>query len=142
MKNLKIMLPVLALAMLMGCGQQDPQNALEQAAQDLQDAIAARQTGKAMERIHAGFQGANGMDRQQTRQMMAGMFLRYQNIGLLVVGRECRLDAGFYDRGHCSARVGVTGAQGLIPERADLYQVETVWQLQGKEWQLVEMRWE
>lgn len=142
MKKLKITLSVLALAVLMGCGKKDPQNALEQAAQDLQDAIAARQTGKAMERIHADFQGASGMDRQQARQMMTGLFLRYQNIGLLVVGRECRLDKGFYDRGHCSARVGVTGAQGLIPERADLYQVESTWQLAGKEWQLREIRWE
>ncbi len=142
MRRLTTRLAVLALVAVTGCGQKDPQNALEQAAQDLQDAIAARQTGKAMERIHADFQGASGMDRQQARQMMAGLFLRYQNIGLLVVGRECRLDKGFYDRGHCSARVGVSGAQGLIPERADLYQVETTWQLAGKDWQLREIRWE
>lgn len=142
MKHLKSTLAALALVSLAGCGQSDPQNALEQAAQDLQDAIAARQTGAAMERIHAEFQGANGMDRQQTRHMMTGMFLRYQNIGLLVVGRECQLDKGFYDRGHCSARVGVSGAQGLIPERAELYQVQTTWQLAGKAWQLRDIRWE
>lgn len=142
MHYVKAVFAMLALMTLLGCSKQDPQNALEQAAQELQDAIAARQTGKAMERIHADFQGANGMDRQQTRQMMTGMFLRYQNIGLLVVGRECQLDKGFYDRGHCSARVGVSGAQGLIPERADLYKVDTTWQLAGKEWQLREIRWE
>lgn len=142
MHYVKAVFAMLALMTLLGCSKQDPQNALEQAAQELQDAIAARQTGKAMERIHADFQGANGMDRQQTRQMMTGMFLRYQNIGLLVVGRECQLDKGFYDRGHCSARVGVSGAQGLIPERADLYKVDTSWQLAGKEWQLREISWE
>lgn len=142
MHYVKTTLAILALAVGVGCSKQDPQNALEQAAQELQDAIAARQTGKAMERIHADFQGANGMDRQQTRQIMTGMFLRYQNIGLLVVGRECQLDKGFYDRGHCSARVGVSGAQGLIPERADLYKVDTSWQLAGKEWQLREISWE
>lgn len=128
--------------MLSGCGRQDPQSALEEAAQRLQEAVVSRQTSKAMDFLHVDFQGGNGMDRQQTRQLMAGTFLRYQKIGLLVMGRECRLDQNFHDRGHCSARVGVTGAQGVIPERAELYRVDTLWQLEGRDWQLLEIRWE
>lgn len=133
---------ILVMMGLAGCGKQDPQSALDEAAQRLEDAISARQTGKAMELLHSDFQGAYGMDRQQARQRLTGTFLRYQKIGLLVVGRECWLDKGFYDRGHCTARVGVTGAQGLIPERAELYRVQTLWQQQGKDWLLREISWE
>ncbi|MDY0073644.1 MAG: hypothetical protein RBR77_13505 [Thauera sp.] len=128
--------------LLAGCGKFDSLSALEQAAQQLEEGIAGRKTAAVMELLHADFEGSQGMTRQQARQQMTGMFLRYQNIGLLVVNRHCEQDQGFYDRGHCSAQVGVSGAEGLIPQRAELYTVDTVWQLEGKDWLLREMHWE
>lgn len=134
---------LLALFVLLAaCGKQDPASALEAAAIALEQAISERQTGKAAELLHEDFASHSGMDKREARQTMTGMFLRYQNVGLLVVGRDCQLDKGFYDRGHCTARVGISGAQGLIPERAELYQVQTTWQLDGKEWRLLSIQWQ
>lgn len=132
-------LPVLLLT---GCSKQDPETALEAAASALEQAIAQRQPKAAMQLLHADFSGSYGLDRQAAHQQMLTLFLRYQNIGVLVVNRQCRLDKGFYDRGQCSARVGISGASGLVPERAELYRVDTTWQLSGKKWLLLEMRWE
>lgn len=135
--------PVLLLAGLFsGCSKQDPGSALEAAATAFEQGVSQRQPKAVMKLLHQDFTGNNGLDRQTAHQQMLALFLRYQNIGVLVVNRQCQLDKGFYDRGHCSARVGISGAQGLIPERAELYRVETTWQLQGKDWQLLRLEWE
>lgn len=134
-------LALLAVLLLMGCGKQDPKSALETAAIELELAISERQPKAVMRLLHEDFSGSYGLDRQGAQQRMLALFLRYQQIGILVVNRQCELDKGFYDRGHCSARVGVSGAQGLIPERAELYRISTVWQLHGKKWLLLGMEW-
>lgn len=130
------------LALLTACGTPDSQSALDAAATDLEHAIAQRQPKAAMQLLHEEFSGSHGMDRRSAHQQMLALFLRYQHIKLLVVNRNCELDKGFYDRGHCTARVGITGAQGLVPERAELYRVNTTWQLHNKSWLLLGMEWE
>lgn len=143
LRILKLLLPaLLSVALLGGCSKQDPGSALEAAATALEQGISKRQPKAVMKLLHQDFTGSHGMDRQAAHQQMLALFLRYQNIGVLVVNRQCQLDKGFYDRGHCSARVGISGAQGLIPERAELYRVDTTWQLQGGDWQLLKLEWE
>lgn len=135
-------LALLAALFLAGCSKQNPSSALEAAAIDLEQAVSARQPKAVMHLLHEDFSGSHGLNRKAAHQRMLALFLRYQQIGILVVNRQCELDKGFYDRGHCTARVGVSGAHGLIPERAELYQVRTIWQLQGKNWQLLELSWQ
>ena len=125
-----------------GCGKADPQSALEAAAVKLEEGIAQKQASQVTKMLHENFSTANGMDRKMAQQQMLGLFMRYQKIKVLVVNRSCQLDKNFYDRGHCMAQVGVTGAQGLIPERAELYRVKTTWQQEGKDWLLLEMEWD
>ncbi|NLY15579.1 MAG: hypothetical protein GXZ05_04240 [Gammaproteobacteria bacterium] len=140
---LTFLLPVLLLvASLSGCSKKDPGSALEEAASALEQGISQRQPKAVMKLLHQDFSGNQGLDRHTAQQQMLALFLRYKNIGVMVVNRQCQLDKGFYDRGHCSARVGISGAQGLIPERAELYRVKTTWQLQGKDWQLLKLKWE
>ena len=140
----RILLPVtlLLIALLAGCSKQDPESALKAAATALEQGISQRQPKAVMQLLHQDFNGRHGLDRKTAHQQMLALFLRYKNIGVLVVNRQCQLDKGFYDRGHCSARVGISGAQGLIPERAELYRVNSTWQLQGKNWLLLELDWE
>ena len=38
--------------------------------------------------------------------------------------------------------VVVTGAQGLIPERAEPYAIQLQWRLDGSDWKLIELHWE
>ena len=70
------------------------------------------------------------------------VFMRFKNIIIVVIIRSCLLDSSYHDRGHCSAQVAVSGAQGLIPERADYYNVKSQWQLDGKDWQLIQLHWD
>lgn len=38
-------------------------------------------------------------------------------------------------------RALITGGRGLIPERGELYQIETTWRRHGSDWLLVEANW-
>lgn len=127
---------------LLACGSKDPQNALEQAARQLEESIKNQQASALMQQLHTDFLAQQHYGRQQIHQQMLGLFMRYKNINILVLNRDCQLDKGFYDRGRCTAQVGITGAQGLIPERAEHYQVTSLWQLTHKEWQLLQLDWQ
>ena len=38
-------------------------------------------------------------------------------------------------------RALITGGRGLIPERGELYQIETIWRRHGSDWLLLEANW-
>lgn len=127
---------------LLACGSKDPQNALEEAARQLEENIKNQQTSAVMQQLHTDFLAQQHYGRQEIRQQMLGLFMRYKSINILVLNRDCQLDKGFYDRGLCTAQVGITGAQRLIPERAEHYRVSSVWQLNDKKWQLLQLNWQ
>jgi hypothetical protein len=128
--------------LLAGCGKTNPQAALEAAVQKLQDNLEARKTGDVMDQLHANFQAGEGMDREWAKRTMTLMFMRYANIKIIAVTRNSRIDAGSSQVGHTEAQVLVTGAQGLIPERAEPYAVKLQWRLDGSDWKLIELHWE
>ena len=127
---------------LVGCGKTDPQAALEAAVQKLQDNLEARKTSDVMDQLHANFQAGEGMDREWAKRTMTLMFFRYTNIKIIAVTRSSRIDSGSSQVGHTEAKVLVTGAQGLIPERAEPYAIRLQWRLEGSDWKLIELHWE
>jgi len=141
-KYFKLWLVLVFMLGLVACGSKDPQSALEQAALRLEESIKNKQASSVMQQVHDEFIAQKYYGPQEIRQQMLGLFMRYKNINILVVNRVCQLDKGFYDRGRCTAQVGITGAQGLIPERAEHYQVTSLWQLANKEWQLLQLDWQ
>lgn len=133
---------LLGALMLGGCGKPDPQAALEAAVQKLQDNLEARKTSDVMDQLHPGFQAGEGMDREWARRTMTLMFMRYAHIRIVAVARHSRIDSGSSQVGHTEAKVVVTGAQGLIPERVEPYAINLQWRLDGSDWKLIELRWE
>jgi hypothetical protein len=128
--------------LLAGCGNTDPQTALEAAVQALQDNLEAKKSGAVMDQLHPNFQAGEGMDREWAKRTMALMFLRYAHIRIVAVTRSSRIDTGSSQVGHTEAQVVVTGAQGLIPERAEPYAIRLQWRLDGSDWKLIELHWE
>ncbi|MDO9438314.1 hypothetical protein [Hydrogenophaga sp.] len=135
------LLAPMALA-LAGCGKTDPKAGLDVAVQQLQDNLEARKTSDVMDQLHPSFQAGDGMDREWARRTMTLMFIRYTTIKIIAVTRNNRIDSGTSQVGHTEAKVVVTGAQGLIPERAEPYAVRLQWRLDGSQWKLTELHWE
>lgn len=127
---------------LLACHSQSPAEALDAAAQRLQDNLSNKRSSAVTEQLHQNFSAQQGMDKKAAQQQMLMLFMRFKNINILVVNRSCQLDNSYHDRGHCSAQVAISGAQGLIPERADYYKVTSQWQLNGKDWQLLTLAWD
>ncbi len=128
-------------ASLVACHSQSPVDALDAAAQRLQEGLSNKRSAAVAEQLHQDFSAQQGMDKKAAQQQMLLLFMRFKNVNILVVNRSCQIDNSYYDRGHCSAQVAVSGAQGLIPERADYYKVESEWQFNGKDWQLLKLHW-
>lgn len=129
-------------ASLLACHVQSPVDALDAAAQRLQDNLSNKRTSAVAQQLDNNFSAQQSMDKKAAQQQMMLLFMRFKNVNILVLNRSCQLDNSYHDRGHCSAQVAVTGAQGLIPERADYYKVNSQWQLEGKEWRLLKLHWD
>lgn len=127
---------------LLACHSQSPAEALDAAAQRLQDNLSNKRSSAVAEQLHQNFSAQQGMDKKAAQQQMLMLFMRFKNINILVVNRSCQLDNSYHDRGHCSAQVAISGAQGLIPERAEYYKVTSQWQLNDKDWQLLTLAWD
>ncbi len=126
---------------LLACHSQSPIDALDAAAQRLEENLTNKLNSAVTEQLHQDFNAQQGMDKKAAQQQMILAFMRFKNINILVVNRSCQLDNSYRDRGHCSAQVAISGAQGLIPERADYYKVSSQWQLNGTDWQLIQLHW-
>ncbi len=137
-------LMALALAFLVACGKpDDPQVALEAAVQRLQDALEARDADAVLALLDAKFRAQDALDREWARKTMGLMFLRYQQVKVIAVSRSSQLDPASDGRiGRTEAQVLVTGAQGLIPERASPYALRLEWWCEGDDWKLRDLRWE
>ena len=127
---------------LLACHSQSPIDALDAAAQRLEENLSNKRNSAVTEQLHEDFSAQQGMDKKAAQQQMMLVFMRFKNVNILVINRTCQLDNSYRDRGHCSAQVAISGAQGLIPERADYYKVNSQWQLDDKDWQLVQLQWD
>ncbi len=128
---------------LLACGKpDDPQDALEAAVQRLQDALEAKDADAVMDLLDPRFRAQDELDREWARKTMTLMFLRYAQVQVIAVTRNSRVDEAGGQTGRTEAQVLVTGAQGLIPERAAPYRLELQWWRDGDDWLLRDLRWE
>jgi len=136
---------IAALAVLLalaGCGRDDPQAALQQAAKELQASLESKQTGKLMDLLHADFQAQRQYDHEWARRTATLMFLRHRNVRVIALNERSWVDPTYPDRGHTEAQVALTGAESLLPQQAGHYQVRLQWRQESGEWQLAGLEWE
>jgi hypothetical protein len=136
-------LPGAALALagvLSGCGGAAPEQAVRAQLQALQQAIDARDAGEVEDLMAEDFVGNDGMDRRATKQLAAGVFLRYRDVGAKLgpVEVELRGDDAAIARFDVLA---TGGSGGVLPDSGQVYRVETGWRRVGGEWKLFNASW-
>lgn len=134
---------VMGTALLLGaCSKADPQARLEATVRQLQASIEAKDAGAVMDLVDTRFRMQGDLDAELARKTMMAIFYRYANIKVFAVGHQTRIDPASPLTGYTDAQVLVTGAQGLIPERASPYTVRMEWRLVDDDWKLYDLKWE
>ena len=78
------------------------------------------------------------MTREDTRRMMTGIFMRHQNINVVLTNIQVEMDPGSSRRAIARFNALVTGGSGgILPSTAQLYRVESDWELTDGDWLLV-----
>ncbi|MDD2160462.1 MULTISPECIES: hypothetical protein [Pseudomonas] len=134
-------------ALLTGCGaKDDPQAALEAALeaalQQLQDNLEAKNNSAVLEQLHPQFSAQGELDREWAKRTLLLLFMRHKNIKVLALSKHSDIDATYREKGHTEAQIGLTGAEGLIPDSARHYSVKLEWWREGDEWKLARLSWE
>lgn len=106
----------------------------------MEDAVEARDSTALVEHFADDFAGPGGMDKERFRRYLALIWLRNREVGVTLGPLEVELV------GTDRARVGFTaaarGGGSWLPERAEVYQVDTGWRLEGDDWKLISADWE
>ncbi|WP_152226866.1 hypothetical protein [Pseudomonas sp. SCB32] len=139
----KLFLSLFLLGFLLtGCGHDDPRVQLDAAVKQLQDSLEAKNSGAVMEQLHRDFRANGEFDRNWARRTMTLMFLRHQQIRVIVLSSDNQLDPTYSSRGHTQAQIALTGADNLIPDSAGHYSVKLEWWRDGDTWKLARLDWQ
>ena len=70
------------MIMLVGCGRDDPEAALQAAVESLQESIESKDTSRLMDLVHHEFSANQEADRDWARRTATLMFLRHRNVNV------------------------------------------------------------
>ena len=128
---------VLALG-LSACREQPPEQALRNTIAAMETAAEAHDTDALFEPIAEDFAGSEGMDRQAFRRYVTFMGMRSKSVGVQLGP----LDVKLYDqRATVSFTAALSGGEGLLPSRVQVYDVDTGWRLDDGDWKLISAKW-
>lgn len=147
-QGLKRMLAVVLVALLTtACERPAPETGIREAIAGIEQALGARDNAGVRAHLTDDFRGgpteaANSLDPREAQRMLAGYFLRYRNIGVVVTAISVELLPHDPDQAWSKATVLLTGAEGLIPETGRAYSVRGLWQYRDGAWRLAQLGWE
>lgn len=144
---LRLLAAGLALVMLLAACSNEP-SVEQQIIAGLESMEEAAEAGKPLDfmgHVAKSFKGQQGMLERTD----------FQRFMLLQMNENRRLSANFFPikvvgipelageaKANASFRLLVTGGQGLLPERGQLFDVETEWIREGGRWLLLRADWE
>ena len=132
------LLAILGLAALAGCRHDPPEQALRKTIATMQAAAESGDTDALFDPIAQDFSGSEAMDRQAFRRYVMVMRLRNARVSVTLGPIDVKL---LGDRATADFSAAISGGAGLLPENAQVYQVQTGWRLDAGKWALISARW-
>jgi hypothetical protein len=124
----------------------DPEKQISKAIAEMQVALEEGKNAAFSEHLAdsflGGHKGQRNIGKDEVRKMLAGYFLRYRNIGVVIPSLSVQVDA--YEPALATTRgtAALTGGNARLPETARLYQFTGQWRLIDGRWQLIQFSWE
>lgn len=129
----------LAFALLGGCDRTSPQERLKATIAQMQASGEAHEVSKVMDHVAEDFVGPGGMDRKQLHGFLTVASLRNTQLGVTIGPVDVELVG---ERATAKFTLGATGGSGgLLPDRAQVYEMTTGWKLVDGEWMLISADW-
>ena len=130
---------VALIAALMGCGRSDPERELRSTVAAMAQAIEQREPAAFLDVISDDFARESGaFGKQDVKRLLAGAYLRNERINLSSVVTDVRIDG---DRARAKVRVVATGGAGLLPERGQTWDFDSVWRRENGRWKVYNAEW-
>jgi hypothetical protein len=125
--------------LLFGCHSTPPEQALRNTIAAMQAAGEQHKTSEVMDSVADDFAGPDGMDRKQMQRFLIGISLQNRKLGTTIGPLDIKIIG---DRATVNFTLGASGgAGGWLPDRAQVYQVETGWRMEGSDWKLISANW-
>ncbi|MCL2075484.1 MAG: nuclear transport factor 2 family protein [Betaproteobacteria bacterium] len=134
------LLCAIVLQGLAGCGRDDPEAALVSAERELVAAIEAKDAGRALDLLHPDFV-VGSHDRDWARRTMLLMFNRHKKVGVMVLSSKRHIHTSVPDRATSEGEIALIGAENILPDAADRFQVRLGWVMVDGQWKLLNLEW-
>ena len=129
----------LAAALVAGCAKAPAEERLRARIGQMQDAIVARDVTAFMEGVAEDFTGNQGLDRAALHQLVRLQVMRNASVGATLGPVQVQLQG---ERATVNFKVVLTGGSGgLLPERAQGYDVTSGWRDGDEGWQVYNAEW-
>lgn len=146
MNNSSALFPVIILVLLnlMSCAKEDETEKLNQQIDGLVSAIEKHSEHQIKEFLSKDFSTSTLSTRKGLNKAQFFLFARYhfkrnKNVLVTVVDKEVTLNKSQAD---VTAKVLLIGATEWLPERGQLYKVESRWKKESGDWVMSRLRWE
>lgn len=121
-----------------GCSKPLPEQALRESIGKLEQAALKKDSSEFFEFFAEDFSGSDGLDRESFRRYVQLVWLQNKDIGVQMGPLDVKL---MDDRATVDFTVALSGGQGLLPDRGQIYQVQTGWRREGDDWRLISATW-
>lgn len=125
-----------------GCDSTPDQTLVEQHIRSIAEAIEEKKASTVLDFIDDDFLSAEGKDKKWAKQMLAFHSLRNQKISTSITQINVTTDEQFDDVMHSEFTALLTGGQGLLPERGQVYRVKIWWRKKGGDWLITRAEWD
>ena len=132
-------LAIVCAAVTLACSRSDPEKELRATVAAMAQAIEQHRVADALDAVAEDFTRESGaFDKADARRLLAAAMLRNQKIHLSAVVTELRIDG---PRAFVKMRVIATGGAGILPERGQTWEFDTVWRRDDGRWKVFNAEW-
>ena len=138
-RTLLVTVVLVAIALFAACSRSDPEKELRSTIAVMAQAIENHQVGDVLDPVADDFTRESGaFGKQDARRLLAGAMLRNERIRLATTVTDVRIEG---ERAFVKLRVIATGGAGLLPERGQTWEFDTVWRREQGRWKVFNAEW-